>query len=114
MATKAKKRKESRRSSKRSKSLLGRSDLSHDAASTPAASPPATAAARHPAARPSSVVAPTIGVIPAPRRMRKLTWLGLAVALALVALALRVPALTESPLDRDEGAYAFIAQQWRL
>ncbi len=38
---------------------------------------------------------------------------GIAIALLALSLALRAPSFVEAPLDRDEGAYALIAQQWQ-
>jgi len=39
-------------------------------------------------------------------------WAVLAILLVVLSLGQRLPSFVDVPLDRDEGAYAFIAQQW--
>ena len=46
-------------------------------------------------------------------RAQVLRLASLAIALVALSLALRAASFVDAPLDRDEGAYALIAQQWR-
>jgi len=47
------------------------------------------------------------------RGQTRLWWAALGIGLLALSLTLRVASLVDAPLDRDEGAYALIAQQWR-
>lgn len=46
------------------------------------------------------------------RGLRITLWSGVAAGLIALSLLIRVPSFIDAPLDRDEGAYALIAQQW--
>ena len=48
----------------------------------------------------------------APVTTRVVLWGALALGLVVLSLSLRAPSFIDVPLDRDEGAYALIAQQW--